>query len=121
MSRIADADEIYANGKLISADGQMRPTPVWRYTGPSLLNIPLAPDLQGQTIELAIRVWESPREAPIAETGGASLPLLGTAQDIRRICRLRLDNSVLSSLPFWITDFVAGLIGLFSLALFLMR
>jgi hypothetical protein len=121
MSRIADADEIYVNGALIGTDGQMRPAPVWRYTGPSLLNIPLAPDLQGQTIDLAIRVWESPREAPIAETGGASLPLLGTAQDIRRICRLRLDNSVLSSLPFWITDFVAGLIGLFSLALFLMR
>lgn len=121
MSRIADADEIYANGALIGTDGQMRPTQVWRYTVPSLLNIPLAPDMQGQTIDLAIRVWESSREAPIAEAGGASLPLLGTAQDVKGICRLRLDNSVVSSLPFWITDFVAGLIGLFSLALFLMR
>ncbi len=121
MSRIADADEIYVNGKLIGSDGQMRPKPVWRTAGLSLLNIPLAPGLQGQTIELAIRVWESSMEAPIAETGAASLPLLGTAQDVKKICRLSLDGSILSSLPFWIIDFVAGLIGLFSLALFLMR
>jgi sigma-B regulation protein RsbU (phosphoserine phosphatase) len=121
MSRIADADEIYVNGKLIGADGQMRPAPVWRNDGPSLLNIPLAPGLQGQTVNLAIRVWESPMEASIADTGAASLPLLGTAQDIKRICRLSLVGSILRALPFWITDFVAGLIGLFSLALFLMR
>jgi hypothetical protein len=121
MSRIADADEIYANGTLIGTDGQMRPKPVWRNGGTSLLNIPLAPGLQGQTIELAIRVWESPMEARIAETGAASFPLLGTAQDVKRICRLSLVGSILGSLPFWITDFVAGLIGLFSLALFLMR
>jgi hypothetical protein len=121
MGRIADADEIYINGQLIATGGQMRPAPVWRSSGPSLLNIPLAPGLQGKTVDVAIRAWESPFEALALDTGAATLPVLGTARDIRGICRLRLDNSVLSSLPFWITDFVAGLIGLFSLALFLMR
>jgi hypothetical protein len=121
MSRVGDADDIYVNGQLIATDGRMRPAPVWLYTRPSLLAVPLAPGLQGQTIDLAIRLWESPIEAPIAGTGVASLPLLGTAQDAKRVCRLSLDGSILSALPFWVTDFVAGLIGLFSLALFLMR
>jgi hypothetical protein len=121
MSRIADAGEIYVNGTLIATDGQMRPAPAWRNEKPSLINIPLATGLQGQTIDLAIRVWESPMEASIADTGAASLPLLGTAQDVKRICHLSLVDSILRALPFWITDFVAGLIALFSLALFLMR
>jgi hypothetical protein len=122
LNRVGSSAEIYADGKLIGVMGRMQPTPDWLNSLPqNIAVIPLPVDLYGRTIEVAMRVWESPRSAPFFGAGSADPPQLGTEQAIRQLHNLTVNQSLLTYLPDLFVALVAVVIGQISFGLFFLR
>jgi stage II sporulation SpoE-like protein len=121
LDRVANSEEVYVDGQLISTLGQMRPAPAWRSHLQTSDVVPLPPVFNGKIIELALRTWESPLAAPSAGAGVAELPQLGTLQAIRQSHSYSLFQAFVALGGTWLVDVVAAVIGLFSLGLFLLR
>jgi len=117
---LADAEEVYADGKLIGTIGQMRP-PLTRLANETarVFSLPAAPP--GSTLEIAIRVWTSAIYAPYYGVGAGQPPVLGTRADLKRIVELIQMRGVVDQADSWLISVVAVVIGLFSLGLFLFR
>ena len=119
---VNSADEIYADGRLIGSIGRMRPVPVWLGYAVAMRSFPLPRELNGRTIELAIRVWQPQASSnDSAAIGLVDYPLVGTAQAIANLCAISRTDFAMSGAPDWISSFIAVGIGLCSLGLFLLR
>ncbi len=117
---LADAEEVYANGKLIGTIGQMRP-PLTKLANETaeVLTLPAAAD--DRTVSVAIRAWTSPIYAPYYGWGAGHSPVLGTRTDLTRMVRLIRMQSAFGHADSWLLSVVAVVIGLFSLGLFVFR
>ena len=117
----ATAAEVYADGKLIGTIGHMRPRPDLRGVdpGPQIIDLPSASS--GRSLELAIRVWESPLYAPETGAGATELPRLGTREALRDLHSLAFRTYLDAQLPEILLDTVALVLGLFSLGLYFLR
>ena len=122
LDRVGNSAEVYADGQLIGEMGRMRPKPEWLARLPrNITSIRLPPALNGKTITLAIRAWESTRSAPAFDAGSAALPRLGTERATSELQALSVDQSLLTYFPDWTVIVVAVVIGLISFGLFLLR
>jgi hypothetical protein len=121
LDRVANSEEVYADGQLLATLGQMRPAPLWRSHLQATDVVPLPPSFSGRTIQLAMRTWESQLAAPSAGAGVAALPRLGTLQAIQQLRRITALQSFAAMGAIWLVDVVAAVLGLFSLGLFLLR
>jgi hypothetical protein len=99
----------------------MRPEPVQKFLRPAYsVTVPAA--LNGHSVELALRVWESPLAAPFVHAGAAAHPpLLGIAGDVSRIVSLEQQNFWVGTIPVWALEISGLCVGLFSLGLFLLQ
>jgi len=119
LDRVANSEDVYVDGQLLSTLGQMRPTPRWRSHVQANDVVPLPPAFNGKTVVLALRAWESPLAAPSA--GTVELPQVGTVQAIQRSRSYAVLRSIVAMGSTWVVDVVAAVIGLFSLGLYLLR
>jgi hypothetical protein len=117
----ASAAEIYADGKLIGTIGHMRPHPVLRGVDPVPQIIVLPSASSGHSLDLAMRVWESPLYAPETGAGATELPRVGTQEALRELHSLAFRTYLDARLPEILLDTVALVIGLFSLGLYFFR
>jgi len=117
----ASSVEVYVDGRLAATIGRMRPAPQWRMLS-AVPQVVLLPHLGGtRTAEVAMRVWESPLAASSAGAGSARLPLVGSADAIRELHALAFNRLLIQQLPGVLPLVVSTVIGLFTLALFLIR
>jgi hypothetical protein len=74
----ANAVEVDIDGALAGTIGRMRPKPVWTFLR-DVYAIAVPAALHGRSVEVALRVWESPLVTPYLGAGAASHPpLIGT-------------------------------------------
>jgi hypothetical protein len=113
--------EVYIDGTLAGTIGRMRPEPVWtRLRTVYAVAVPAL--LNGRSVEVALRVWQSPLVAPYLGAGSAAHPsVLGTAGDVERIVNLERENRWMAKIPDWAVDILGFAVGLFSLGLFLLQ
>jgi len=98
----------------------MRPEPVQKYLR-SAYSVAVPAVLNGRSVELALRAWESPLADPSVHAGGAAQPpLLGTVDAVSHIVSLDRQNSWLAAIPDWACDLVGFCAGVFSFGLFLL-
>jgi hypothetical protein len=117
----ANAVEVYIDGALAGTIGRMRPEPVQKYLR-TAYSVAVPPALNGNSVELALRAWESPLAAPFVHAGAAAHPpLLGTAGDVSRIVSLEQQNFWVAAIPSWAEVLVEFCAGVFSLGLFLLQ
>ena len=122
LDRAGSATEVYADGQLIGVLGRMRPIPDWLNRPTATIDVVRLPQsANGRNVEVALRVWESPRAATSSDAGLAALPRLGTAQAMQALNSLTYDQFLMANLPVLLINIVAVVIGLFSLGLFVMR
>lgn len=122
LDRVGSAMEVYADGQLIGVLGRMRPTPDWLNRPPATIDVVRLPQsANGRGVEIALRVWESPRAATSSDAGAAQLPRLGTLRAMQTLYSLSYDQFLMGNLPVFLLGIVALVIGLFSLGLFVMR
>jgi len=117
---LADAEEVYADGKLIGTIGQMRP-PLTKLANETAEVLPLPAAADGRTVDIAIRAWTSPIYAPYYGWGAGHAPVLGTRTDLTRVVRIIQMQSAFAHADSWLLSVVAVVIGLFSLGLFVFR
>ena len=117
---LADAEEVYANGRLIGTIGQMQP-PLTRLANETARVFPLPSEPPGSTVQIAIRVWTSAIYAPYYGWGAGQPPVLGARADLTRMVQLIQMRGVVDQADSWLISVVAVVIGLFSLGLFLFR
>jgi hypothetical protein len=117
----ANAVEVYIDGALAGTIGRMRPEPDWTFPR-DVYAIAVPAALHGRSVEIALRVWETPLWA-FSVGVGASVrpPLLGTAGDVERIDALAQQNRWVANIPNWAVDMLGFAVGLFSLGLFLLQ
>ena len=119
---VGSATEVYADGELMGVLGRMRPTPDWLNRPPATIDVVRLPaSANGRDVEVALRVWESPRAASSSDAGAAQLPRLGTVKAMQTLDSLVYDQFLMANLPVLLLGIVAIVIGLFSLGLFAMR
>jgi hypothetical protein len=117
----ANAVEVYIDGALAGTIGRMRPEPVQKYLR-TAYSVAVPPALNGRSVELAMRAWESPLAAPSVHAGAAAHPpLLGTAGDVSRIVSLEQQNFWVAAIPGWAEVLVEFCAGVFSFGLFLLQ
>jgi hypothetical protein len=117
----ANAIEVYIDGALAGTIGRMRPEPVQKYLR-TAYSVAVPTALNGRSVELALRAWESPLAAPWVRAGAADHPpLLGTAGDVSRTVSLEQQNFWVSAIPGWAEVLVEFCAGLFSFGLFLLQ
>ncbi len=122
MDRVGSATDVYADGQFIGVLGQMRPIPDWLSRPPRTITVVRLPQAaQGREVEVALRVWESPRAALSSDAGAVQLPRLGTVLAMQTLDSLIYDQFLMANLPVLLLGIVAIVIGLFSLGLFVMR
>jgi hypothetical protein len=115
VPRIDDAYEIYWNGQLVAAHGEMPPHPVWYLDVPSQ-TFGLGPIRKGV---MAVRVWKATFASRDSGTkGGFVEPMvLGSPRAIADL-KGRLDNEFLRSITFTIGLYLLfALVGLLALLL----
>jgi len=117
---LADAEEVYADGKLIGTIGQMRP-PLTKLANETVEVLPLPAATNGRMVEIAIRAWTSAIYAPYYGWGASQPPVLGTRADLTRMVQLIQMRSVYDQADSWLISVVAVVVGLFSLGLFVFR
>lgn len=117
----ATAAEIYADGELIGTIGHMRPHPELRGVDPGPRVLLLPKPSSGGSLELAMRVWESPLYAPQTGAGAVPLPRLGTREGLAVLHSLALRTYLDAQIPEILLDTVALVLGLFSLGLYFFR
>jgi hypothetical protein len=117
----SNAVEVYIDGALAGTVGRMRPEPKWTLLRDVYdLGVPAA--LHGRTVEVALRVWETPLQAVNPGAGAAPRPpLLGTAAEVERIVSLEQQNRWVATIPDWVAYMLGFAVGLFSLGLFLLE
>jgi hypothetical protein len=117
----APAVEVYIDGTLSGTIGRMRPEPRWEYLR-DVYAIAVPAALHGRSVEVALRVWESPLVAPYLGAGAAAHPsLLGATGDVGRMVSLAQQNRWVAKIPDWAVDLLGVAVGLFSLGLFLLQ
>lgn len=117
----ANAIEVYIDGTLAGTIGRIRPEPVFTRRRTSYA-IPVPAALNGSSVEVALRAWESPLSAPYLGAGAAAHPpLLGTASDIDSIVSLEQQKRWLAQIPQWAVDLLGFAVGLFSFGLFVLQ
>ena len=116
---IGISDEVYLDGVLIGTIGRMRPTPD-QVENRQAVAFALPSGLEGHTVELAIRTWDSPITALVTGEGAAQPPILGTQSSVYAILQLAKLRLAISRGPLWAIDIVSAVIGLISLGLFLL-
>ncbi|HTW49619.1 MAG TPA: PP2C family protein-serine/threonine phosphatase [Acidobacteriaceae bacterium] len=117
---LADAEEVYADGKLVGTIGQMRP-PLTKLANETAEVLPLPAAADGRMVVVAIRAWTSAGYAPFYGWGAGRAPVLGTPADLTRIVQLIQARSAFGQADSWLISVVGVVIGLFSLGLFLFR
>ncbi len=121
LYEIGNADEVYADGRLVGTIGKMRPVPVWLGYSPLVFPVALPRALNGKTFLLAIRVWQPQEPSGGFFTGLSSNPSVGTARAIASLRDLETLRYAIGQLPIWLVGAVSGCVGMFSLGLFLLR
>ena len=121
LDRVASSEEIYVDGQLLATLGQMRPEPVWRGHVAATDVVPLPASVNGRTVEVTRRIWESQIDASATGAGAAPLPRLGTLRATQSEHILTAYRSFVAMEAGWLVDVVAAVIGLFSLGLFVLR
>jgi hypothetical protein len=117
----ANAVEVYIDGALAGTIGCMRPKPVQKYLR-TAYSVAVPTALNGRSVELALRAWESPLAAPFVHAGAAAHPpQLGTAGDVGRIISLEQQNFWVAAIPGWAVELSGICVGLFSFGLFLLQ
>jgi hypothetical protein len=116
------SQDVFIDGRLAATMGHMHPTPAWHGQLTATTVIPIPPALNGHTVQVALRTWESPLAAPAATNGVAErLPIVATAEAVRTLHTLTATQSLITQSPDWLVDIVAAVIGLFSLGLYALR
>jgi hypothetical protein len=116
-----NAVEVYIDGTLAGTIGRMRPEPVWTFLR-DVYAVAVPAALHGCSVEVALRVWESPMAATDPGAGAAVHPsLLGTASDVERIAGLEQKNRWVAEIPDWSVHLIMFSVGLFSFGLFLLQ
>ncbi|MGD0912842.1 MAG: SpoIIE family protein phosphatase [Terracidiphilus sp.] len=119
LGKFYTSAEVYVDGKLAGTIGRMRPTPEWDFQAGNNV-VPLPTGTAG-SVEIAVRMWEFRIIAHYRPGGFLEHPRIGPLDDLvqadfstraRFFARNLLDLAV---------DSLAACLGLFSLALFLMR
>jgi len=111
--------EVYVNGKLAGTLGHMRPSPRWDYLpGVNVAPLPAGP---AGSAEIAVRMWEFPIIAHYRPGGFLEHPRIGPLDVLEQADFSRRARLFLSKLPDLAVDSLAACLGLFSLALFLLR
>jgi hypothetical protein len=117
----AQAVEVYIDGTLAGTIGRVRPRPAWTLLR-DVYAVAVPAALHGHPVEVALRVWESPLQAPTPGAGAAAHPLvLRTAGDVERIVSLEQQNRWVATIPDWVVYMLGFSVGLFSLGLFLLQ
>jgi hypothetical protein len=119
IGHINSAAEIYVDGKLIGANGIMRPKPDWsdQYAANAF---PLPPSSNGQWVEIAVRVWKSSVSSSYSTGGFWKHPVVGSLPLIQAARRVAFDDEAASFLVPAIVWLFALVLGCFSLGLFLL-
>jgi hypothetical protein len=120
VGHINSADEVYAEGRLIGTIGQMRPKPDWTLQLGSNV-VPLPPELNGRSVEIAVRVWKSPVASSYSGGGFHAHPILGTQAALAQTRNFSVDSELIRGAPARLIDLLYIVLGVFSLGMFLMR
>jgi phosphoserine phosphatase RsbU/P len=117
----ANAVEVYIDGALAGIIGRMRPEPApTEHRDVYAIAVPAA--LHGRSVEVALRVWETPLLASNPGAGAAVYPaLLGTAGDVERIADIAQQDRWTARILDWAINMLGVAVGLFSLGLFLLQ
>jgi hypothetical protein len=122
LNYLTSSQEVFIDGHLAATMGHMHPIPAWHGQLTATTVIPIPPALNGQTIQLALRTWESPLAAPAAGNGMAErLPVVATAEAVSTLHALTATQAIVTRSPDWLAAIVAAVIGLFSLGLYALR
>ena len=122
LDNVTNSQDVFVDGRLAATTGHMHPVPAWhgQILATTVIPIPLA--LNGHTIQIALRTWESPLAAPAATNGmAARLPVLATAGTVSTLHTLTATQTLITRAPDWLVAVVAAVIGLFSLGLYALR
>ena len=119
IGHINSAAEVYVDGQLIGANGIMRPKPDWsmQLTANAF---PLPPALDGNSVEIAVRVWKSPVASSYSGGGFHAHPVVGSLALLEAGRRVALDNEFASRLSGLAVDLLTLVLGGFGLGLYLL-
>jgi len=116
---IANAAELYVDGKLLGTNGVMRPKPDWSYHQ-RVDAFPLPVPCNGRWVVVAIRVWKSPIQTGNSSGGLLRPPVVGSLPLLQAANRVAFDNHAVAFLDEGIVQLLTLVLGCFSLGLFLL-
>jgi sigma-B regulation protein RsbU (phosphoserine phosphatase) len=119
LGRFYTCAEVYVDGRLAGNIGRMRPTPRWDYA-PGTNVVPLPAGSAG-SVSIAVRFWEKPKIAHYRPGGFLGHPRIGALNDLAEADFSRRASFLADHLPDLVMDGLAACLGLFSLALFVLR
>lgn len=119
IGHINSAAEIYVDGKLVGTNGIMRPKPEWSdQREANAFAIPVS--LNGQWVEIAVRVWKSSVSSSYSTGGFRKHPVVGSLPLLEAASRVSFDDESASFLVPAIVYLVLFVLGCFGLGLFLL-
>ncbi len=120
IGHINSAAELYAGGQLIGNNGIMRPKPDWSDQLEANA-FPLPLELNGRWVEIAVRVWKSPRWHQSYSGGGFHRPVVvGSLSQLQAGARVAFDNEFAGQLSSYAVDLLMLVLGGFGLGLYLL-
>lgn len=119
LGKFYSAAEVYVDGKLAGTIGRMRPTPRWYFQAGNNV-VPLPAGTAG-SVEIAVRMWEFRIIAHYRPGGFLDHPRIGPLDDLVQADFSTRARFFARNLVDLAVDSLAACLGLFSLALFLLR
>jgi len=119
LGELYTSAEVYVDGKLAGTIGRMRPTPRWDFQAGANV-VPLPAGATG-AVEISVRVWEFSVIAHYRPGGFHEHPRIGPLDVLEQDDFVRRAHFFARNLPDLAVDSLAACLGLFSLALFLLR
>jgi len=119
LGKFYTSAEVYVDGKLAGTVGRMRPTPQWDFEAGTNL-VPLPAGTAG-SVEIAVRMWEFRIIAHYRPGGFLEHPRIGPLDVLQQADFSSRARFFARNLPDLAVDSLAAGLGLFSLALFLLR
>ena len=119
IGHINSAAELYVDGQLIGQNGIMRPRPDWSDQFEANA-FPLPPALNGQWVEIAVRVWKSPVASSYSGGGFHKLLVVGSLELLEASSRVTFDNELADHLSALAVDLLTIVLGGFGLGLYLL-
>ena len=124
VTHFGEADEVFVDGRLIGSNGIMEPRPQQTTLETANRDTPaifVLPARAGDSVEIAIRAWCAKINRDQSPAATSRAPILGTPGALEQLRQNIQRGHSLEGVPGYVLEAVAASIGLFALALFLLR